>query len=159
MFGTAVARVLLAELPFESPLQATKDRRPIKDIKYRMFFLQPCRWQPGGLGVLREVFHGFSEEARTRGFPSPPFGGFGFIGICCASFIRLYGNKVLTYNLIRRHLYRQLQFPMMALAASLAFPQSPHNPGTIDGQDQIVLSPTDCRTGLQIQPRCHRLLS
>ncbi len=37
--------------------------------------------QPGDLGVLREVFHGFSEEARTRGFPSPPFGGFGFIGV------------------------------------------------------------------------------
>ncbi len=37
--------------------------------------------QLGGLGVLREVFHGFSEEARTRGFPSPPFGGFGFIGV------------------------------------------------------------------------------
>ncbi len=35
--------------------------------------------QLGGLRVLREVFHGFSEEARTRGFPSPPFGGFGFI--------------------------------------------------------------------------------
>ena len=37
--------------------------------------------QPGDLGVLREVFHGFSEEARTRGFPSPPFGGFGFVGV------------------------------------------------------------------------------
>ena len=24
--------------------------------------------------VLREVFRGFSKEARTRGFPSPPFG-------------------------------------------------------------------------------------
>ncbi len=24
--------------------------------------------------VLREVFHGFSEEAGTRGFPSPSFG-------------------------------------------------------------------------------------
>ncbi len=36
--------------------------------------------QPGGLGVLREVFHGFSEEARTRGFPSPSLGGFGFFG-------------------------------------------------------------------------------
>ncbi len=35
--------------------------------------------QPGDLGVLREVFRGFSEEARTRGFPSPPFGGFGFV--------------------------------------------------------------------------------
>ncbi len=36
-------------------------------------------WQLGGLGVLREAFRGFSEEARTRGFPSPSFGGFGFI--------------------------------------------------------------------------------
>ncbi len=35
--------------------------------------------QPGDLGVLREVFHGFSEEARTRGFPSPSFDGFGYI--------------------------------------------------------------------------------
>ncbi len=26
-----------------------------------------------------ESFDGFSEEARTRGFPSPSFGGFGFI--------------------------------------------------------------------------------
>ena len=29
--------------------------------------------------LFRGAFHGFSEEARTRGFPSPPFGGFGFI--------------------------------------------------------------------------------
>jgi len=35
--------------------------------------------QLGGLGVLRGVILGFSEEARTRGFPSPSFGGFGFI--------------------------------------------------------------------------------
>ncbi len=35
----------------------------------------------GSSAVLgfREVFLGFSEEARTRGFPSPPFGGFGFV--------------------------------------------------------------------------------
>ena len=37
--------------------------------------------QPGDLGVLRGVILGFSEEARTRGFPSPPFGGFGFLGV------------------------------------------------------------------------------
>ncbi len=37
--------------------------------------------QLSGLGVLREVFLGFSEEARTRGFPSPPFGGFGFFNV------------------------------------------------------------------------------
>ena len=35
--------------------------------------------RPGDLRVLRVVFRGFSEEARTRGFPSPPLGGFGYI--------------------------------------------------------------------------------
>jgi len=35
--------------------------------------------QPGDLGGLRGVADGVMEEARTRGFPSPPFGGFGFI--------------------------------------------------------------------------------
>jgi hypothetical protein len=36
--------------------------------------------QPGDLGVRRGVFLDFSEESRTRGFPSPPFGRFGFVG-------------------------------------------------------------------------------
>jgi len=36
----------------------------------------------------------------TRGFPSPPFGGFGFVVIGCASFIRRAGEKVLIVNLI-----------------------------------------------------------
>ncbi len=35
------------------------------------------------LGGPREVVHGFSEEARIRGFPSPSLGGFGFVVICC----------------------------------------------------------------------------
>jgi hypothetical protein len=35
--------------------------------------------KPGDLGVLRGVVHGFSEEAKTRGFPSPSLGGFGYI--------------------------------------------------------------------------------
>jgi len=35
------------------------------------------------LGSFEESFLGFSEEARTRGFPSPSFGGFGFIVIVC----------------------------------------------------------------------------
>ncbi len=35
--------------------------------------------QLGDLGVLRGVIRGFSKEARTRGFPSPSFGGFGFV--------------------------------------------------------------------------------
>ncbi len=35
--------------------------------------------QLSDLGVLRGVVRGFSEEAMTRGFPSPLFGGFGFV--------------------------------------------------------------------------------
>ncbi len=35
--------------------------------------------QLGDLGVLQGVVRGFSEEARIRGFPSPSFGGFGFV--------------------------------------------------------------------------------
>jgi len=31
------------------------------------------------LRVLRGVIRGFSEEARTHGFPSPPLGEFGFV--------------------------------------------------------------------------------
>ena len=51
--------------------------------------------------VLREVFRGFSKEARTRGFPSPSFGGFGFIVICC----RL--------NLSPAHAHRNLTLPLL----------------------------------------------
>ncbi len=57
--------------------------------------------QLGGLGVLRGVIRGFSEEARTRGFPSQSFGGFGFVVIRCASFIRLAAGQVLIVNIIR----------------------------------------------------------
>ncbi|VUX54872.1 protein of unknown function [uncultured Woeseiaceae bacterium] len=45
----------------------------------RIIFPRRDCWQLGDLGVLRGVILGFSEEARTRGFPSPSFGGFGFI--------------------------------------------------------------------------------
>ncbi len=55
--------------------------------------------QPGDLGVLRGVIRGFSEEARTGGFPSPSFGGFGFV-VCCASFIRRAAGKDLIVNII-----------------------------------------------------------
>lgn len=44
------------------------------------FMLHPPRyWQLGGLVALRGVTLDFSEEAKTRGFPSPSFGGFGFV--------------------------------------------------------------------------------
>ena len=36
--------------------------------------------QPGDLGVLRGVIHGFSEEARTLGFASLTFVRFAFVG-------------------------------------------------------------------------------
>jgi len=38
-----------------------------------------CFRSSGDLRVLREVFLDFSEEARTRGFPSQSFDWFGFI--------------------------------------------------------------------------------
>ena len=50
------------------------------------------------LGVLRGVIRGFSEEARTRGFPSPSFGGFDFV-VCCVSFIRRVAGKNLIVNI------------------------------------------------------------
>ncbi len=48
--------------------------------------------QLGGLGVLRGVFRGFSEEARTRGFASPSLGGFGFIGVASDPIIAARGQ-------------------------------------------------------------------
>ncbi len=45
----------------------------------------PSYWQPGDLEVLRGVFRDFSEEARTRGFSSPSFGGFGFVVVVIVS--------------------------------------------------------------------------
>ncbi len=47
---------------------------------------QQIRWL-GGLGGLRGVVGGVAEEARTRGFPSPSLGGFGFIVFCCVAFM------------------------------------------------------------------------
>ena len=40
--------------------------------------------QLGDLRILRDVILGFSEEAKTRGFPSPSLGGFGFIRVSVA---------------------------------------------------------------------------
>ncbi len=37
--------------------------------------------QLGGLGSFGGVILDTSEDARTRGFPSPSFGGFGFISL------------------------------------------------------------------------------
>ncbi len=55
--------------------------------------------QPSDLRSFGESFRGFSEEARTRGFPSPSLGGFGIV-VCCASFIRLAAGKNLIVNII-----------------------------------------------------------
>ncbi len=58
--------------------------------------------QPGDLGVLRGVIRGFSEEARTRGFPSLSLGGFGFV-VAVTKYSRrlsdcLIGNIIRTYS-------------------------------------------------------------
>ena len=45
----------------------------------KLTIINPFTSLPGGLGSFGESFRGFSEEGRTRGFPSPPFGGFGFV--------------------------------------------------------------------------------
>ena len=55
--------------------------------------------QLGDLGVLRGVIHGFSEEARTRGFPSPSLGGFGFVVSCCRSLIHLAAGENLIVDI------------------------------------------------------------
>ena len=54
--------------------QVTKTMTLLTD--FMLYYLSYS--QPGDLGVLREVIRGFSEKARTRGFPSTSFGGFGF---------------------------------------------------------------------------------
>ncbi len=55
--------------------------------------------QLGDLGVLRGVFHGFSEEAKTLGFPSPSFGGFGFVLVTVLSVVEDWRDCLLV-NLI-----------------------------------------------------------
>ncbi len=52
--------------------------------------------------VLRGVIRGFSEEARTGGFPSASFGGFGFL-VVTTNYSRklpdcLIGNIIGTYS-------------------------------------------------------------
>ncbi len=68
--------------PPPPPPQATQNAVKLKTHRNlaNAFMLLVQVWrQPGGLRVLRGVILGFSEEARTRGFPFPSFGGFGFI--------------------------------------------------------------------------------
>ncbi len=64
------------------PPQATQNAvklKPHRNLANAFMAALPMRRQLGDLGILRGVFHGFSEEARTRGFPSPSLGGFGFV--------------------------------------------------------------------------------
>ncbi len=89
----------------------TSSRTPLMCLKSQCSSVSAARrsW------VLREVVCGFSEEARTRGFPSPSFGGSGFIVVTTN-----YSRKLpdcLIGNIISRHLYRQPHFPMRGQAA------------------------------------------
>ncbi len=45
--------------------------------------------QLGDLGVLRGIAGGVAEEARTRGFASPGFPEFAFIGIRYSSPVKI----------------------------------------------------------------------
>ncbi len=56
------------------------------------------------LGSFGESFLGFSEEVKTRGFPSPSFGGFGFVVIYC------------DLNLSRAHCHDNLTPPLLVAA-------------------------------------------
>jgi hypothetical protein len=70
--------------PPPPPPQATQNAVKLntqRNLANAFMLLVQVRRQPGDLRVLRGVIRGFSEEARTRGFPSPPFGGFGYIGV------------------------------------------------------------------------------
>ena len=73
---------------------------------FRIHMATPCdfvSWFVGASAtrrswVLRGVVHGFSVEARTRGFPSPSFGGFSIV-VVCVSFIRRVAGQVLIVNI------------------------------------------------------------
>ncbi len=56
--------------------------------------------RPDGLRVHQGIVRGLAEETRTRGFPSPTFGGFGFVVDCYAAVIRFSGGNVLMLKLI-----------------------------------------------------------
>ncbi len=82
--------------------------------------------QLGDLGVLREVFRGFSEEARTRGFPSPSLGGFGFVVAVTKYSSRfsncLIGNKIGTYSSVGNVCFGSLAASLANSSLMSAFP-------------------------------------
>jgi len=63
------------EKPKKANVANTAKNRVFINLPPRILLVSAARrsW------VLRGVILGFSAEARTRGFPSLPFGGFGFI--------------------------------------------------------------------------------
>ncbi len=75
--------------------------------------------------VLRGVFRGFSEEARTRGFPSPSFGGFGFI-VAVTKYSRrlsdcLIVNIIRTYSSVGNVRFGSLAAPLVNISLMAAF--------------------------------------
>ncbi len=56
-----------------------------------------CFGSSAVLESFGESFRGFSEEARTRGFPSPSFGGFGYIVA-----VTKYNRKLLDGPVVNR---------------------------------------------------------
>ncbi len=87
--------------PPPPPPQATQNAVKLntqRNLANAFMLLVQVRRQPGDLRVLRGVIRGFSEEARTRGFPSPPFGGFGFIGVASDRIIALGRNSAADHQ-------------------------------------------------------------
>ena len=72
------------DAPLPPPPQAEKSAVKLntqKNLANAFMLLVQVWWQPGDLTVLWGDVRGFSEEARTRGFPSLSFGGLGLIGV------------------------------------------------------------------------------
>ena len=75
--GTANELIKISANAFRSEIARVRLRDMVPPATYSVDAVSAARrsW------VVRGVFLGFSEEARTRGFPSPPFGGFGFFNV------------------------------------------------------------------------------
>ena len=80
MFGPVMQSLLVGLDRIGISLRRKNQAEVVSGIGIRRRDRQTTQ-QPSDLGVLRGVIHGFSEEARTRGFPSPPLDGFGFTSI------------------------------------------------------------------------------
>ena len=93
--------------------------------------------RPDGLRIHRGIVRGLVEETRTRGFPSPTFGGFGFVVDCCAAVIYLPGENVLMLKLIA--FFRMTGHARFVLNGLLRLSKHLNSVSDIAGDDQSCL--------------------